>query len=310
MKIVVIGAGGVGGYFGARLAHAGCDVTFIARGAHLEAMRRDGLRVRSANGNLHVSVKATGDPGTVGAADFVWIAVKLWDTEAAARSAQPMIGPSTTVVSFQNGVEKENVLRSLLPDAHLMGGVCYIAAVIAAPGLIEHTGTMARLEFGEFDGRRSEKSEALLAACLRAGIDAEIPADIRVAVWRKFVALVGLSATTTATRLPIGAVRSNPRTRQLLLDVVYEAAAVGRASGITIGDDLIESRLAQLDTWPAEMTSSMHQDLKRGNRLEVSWLSGAVVRLGAEMGVPTPCNRVIWDVLALWADGTQQDTRG
>ena len=159
-----------------------------------------------------------------------------------------MIGPATTVVSFQNGVEKEDVLRKMLPEAHLMGGVCYIAAVIGAPGVIAHTGTMARMEFGEFDGRKSEKAEALLAACRRAGVDAEIPADIRVAVWRKFIALVGLSATTTATRLPIGGVRANPRARQLLIDVVREAAAVGRAAGVAIGDDLVESRLAQLDT--------------------------------------------------------------
>ena len=138
-------------------------------------------------------------------------------------------------------------------------------------------------------------------------MDAEIPADIRVAVWRKFIALVGLSATTTATRLPIGGVRANPRARQLLIDVVREAAVVGRAAGVAIGDDLVESRLAQLDMWPAEMTSSMHQDLKRGNRLEVPWLSGAVVRLGAALGVPTPCNWVIWDVLAPWADGAPRE---
>jgi 2-dehydropantoate 2-reductase len=303
MKIAVLGSGGVGGYFGARLANTSADVTFIARGSHLEAMRRNGLRIESANGNLHIPVKVTDDPASVGPVDYVWIAVKLWDTESATQAAKPMIGPGTTVVSFQNGVEKENLLRGALPEVHLMGGVCYIAAVIGEPGVIVHTGKMARMEFGEFNGQRSEKAEALLTACLRAGVDAEIPADILVAVWRKFIMLVGLSATTTSVRLPIGAVRTNPRSRQLLIDIVSEAAAVGRAAGVAITDELVQSRLAQLDAWPAEMTSSMHQDLKRGNRLEVAWLSGAIVRLGAELGVPTPCNRVIWDVLAPWADG-------
>lgn len=304
MKIAIVGAGGVGGYFGARLAHAGCDVTFLARGAHLEAMRRDGLRVESAHGNLHESVMATDDPASAGTADVVAIAVKLWDTEAAAIAARPMVGPGTTVVSFQNGVEKEDVLRAALPGVHVMGGVSYIAATIARPGVIAHTGTMARLEFGEFDGTRSSAATALLDACRAAGIDAEVPDDISVAIWRKFIFLVGLSAVTSATRLPIGAWRANPRTRGLLLDIVREAMEVGRARGVALTEALFEARLAQFDGLPPEMTSSMHQDLKRGNRLEVPWLSGAVVRLGEAAGVPTPLNRAIWGVLAPYQDGT------
>ena len=303
VKIAVVGAGGVGGYFGARLAAAGEDVTFIARGAHLEAMRRDGLRVESANGNLHVQVRATDDPSSVGPVDWVWIAVKLWDTAAAAQSARPMIGPGTTVVSFQNGVEKEDVLRATLPDAHVMGGVSYIGAVIGRPGVIVHTGTMARLEFGEFDGTRPAKAEALLAACHAAGVDAGIPDDIRIAIWRKFIFLVALSAVTTATRLPLGPVRAHPRTKELAIGIAREAMAVGRARGVPVSDKLFEARLAHFESLPAEMTSSMHQDLKRGNRLELPWLSGAVVRLGEESGVPTPLNRAIWGVLAPYQDG-------
>ena len=303
MKIAVIGAGGVGGYFGARLAAAGYDVTFIARGAHLDAIRRDGLRVESANGNLHLNVAATADPATVGNADYIWIATKLWDTEAAAQTARTITGPSTTVVSFQNGVEKEDVLRAALPGAHVMGGVSYIGATIARPGVIAHTGTMARLEFGEFDGTRSGKAEALLVACQKANVDAEIPEDISVAIWRKFIFLVGLSAVTSATRLPIGGWRHYTRTRELLLGIVREAMEVGRALGVALTDELLQARLAQFEGLPAEMTSSMHQDLKRGNRLELPWLSGAVVRLGEAEGVPTPLNRAIWGVLFPYQDG-------
>jgi 2-dehydropantoate 2-reductase len=306
VKIAIMGSGGVGGYFGGRLAAAGYDVTFIARGAHLEAMRRDGLRVESANGSFHTAVQATSDPAEVGPVDYVCIAVKLWDTEAAARAAVPMVGPRTTVVSFQNGVEKEDVLRQVFPAPNLIGGVSYIAAVIGQPGVIAHTGTMARLVFGEFDGRRSERVMSLLEACRHAGIEAEVPENIEVAIWRKFTFLVGLSATTTATRQPIGVVRSVPRSRQLLIDIVGEAWQVGRARGVPLTDALYQEGLAHLDRLPHEMTSSMHQDLKRGNRLEVPWLSGAVVRLGQELGVATPLNRAIWDVLAPYQDGQGQ----
>jgi 2-dehydropantoate 2-reductase len=303
MKIAVIGAGGVGGYFGARLAASGEDVAFIARGAHLAAMRERGIEVRSANGDLRLPVRATGNPAEVGPVDWVWIAVKLWDTAAAAETARPMIGPGTSVVSFQNGVEKEDVLRAALPDAHLVGGVTYIGSTIAEPGVIRHTGTMARLEFGEFDNRRSEQVEALLGACLRARVDARIPSDIRAAIWQKYAYLVGMSGVTAAARVPVGEIRAHARTRRLLREIVEEAAAVGRALGVALSDEMIAARLEQFETLPAEMTSSMHQDLKRGNRLEVEWLNGAVVRLGERLGVPTPCNRAIWALLEPWAAG-------
>jgi 2-dehydropantoate 2-reductase len=303
VKIAVVGAGGVGGYFGGRLAAAGADVTFLARGSHYGALRDRGLQIKSAAGDLSLQVKIANHPSAVGVADWVWIAVKLWDTEDAAISARPMIGPSTTVVSFQNGVEKEDVLRRALPEAHLIGGVSYIAAMISEPGVIAHTGTLARLQFGEFDGRRTGKVTALLSACREAGIDAEVPDDIRLAVWSKFVLLVGLSGMTSATRLPIGEVRREPLTREMLHDAVREASAVGRAMGVRLDESFVEERLAMFDQWPAEMTSSMHQDLKKGNRLELEWLSGAVVRLGEAHGVPTPCNRAIRAVLAPYREG-------
>jgi 2-dehydropantoate 2-reductase len=299
-----MGSGGVGGYFGARLAQAGCDVGFIARGAHLAALRERGLVVESKLGNVSLPrVRATDDPTTLGSVDAVLISGKLWDTEAAVRAILPIAGPKTAVLSLQNGVQKDDVLRRILGDGPVIGGLCYIAATIAEPGVISHTGTMQKLVFGEYDGTRSARAEALLEACRRGGIDAELSQDIRKAIWEKFVFLVGLSATTTTVRLPIEPIRRHPRTRQFLLDAMREAVAVGRAQGVALRADYAEERLAFCDGLPAEMTSSMHNDLERGNRLEVDWLSGAVVQLGQEAGVPTPVNRAVSDILALHADG-------
>jgi 2-dehydropantoate 2-reductase len=299
-----MGSGGVGGYFGARLAQGGCDVGFIARGAHLAALRERGLVVESKLGNVSLSkVCATDDPATLGSVDVVLIGVKLWDTEAAARAISPIVGPETTVLSLQNGVQKDDVLRRVLGDRPILGGLCYIAATIARPGVISHTGTVQKLVFGEYDGRRSARAEALLEASRRAGIDAELSLEIRKAIWEKFVFLVGLSAVTTTIRLPIGPIRTNPRTRRFLLDTMREVVAVGRAQGVALSVEYAEGRLAFCDGLPAEMTSSMYHDLERGDRLEVDWLSGAVVELGQAAGVPTPVNRAVSDILALHADG-------
>lgn len=307
MKIAVMGSGGVGGYFGARLAQAGCDVSFIARGAHLAAIRERGLKVESKLGDIHLSpVRVTDDPRTLEPVDLVLFSVKLWDTEAAARSIASLFGPDTGIVSFQNGVQKDDILRGIFGDKAVMGGVGYIATAIARPGVIQHTGTMQRLVFGEYDGRRSPRVEALLAACRGGGIDAKLSADIRREIWEKFVFLVGLSGTTATTRLPIGPIRESPRTRAFLLDLMREAVAVGRAHGVALAEDYAEKRLAFCDGLPPDMTSSLHHDLERGNPLEVRWLSGGVVELGERVGVPTPVNRAVWDILALHAAGKKR----
>jgi len=299
-----MGTGGVGGYFGTRLALGGCDVTFIARGAQLAALRQRGLRVLSAVGNMHVErVTATDDPREVGPVDLVLFDVKLWDTEDAARLIVPMLGADTAVVSFQNGVLKDEVLRRLLGDRAVIGGVCYIAATIAEPGVILHTGAMQRLVFGEHDGVPFARTTAFLAACQRAGINAEISADIRRAIWEKFVFLLAMSGTTSAIGMPIGAIRARPQTRALLRDAMREVVAVGRSQGVSLAEDYVDNRLAFCDTLPAAMTSSMHQDLERGNRLEVDWLSGDVVRRGVATGVATPVSRVLHDVVVLHANG-------
>jgi 2-dehydropantoate 2-reductase len=305
MRIAIMGSGGLGGYFGARLVQGGAaDVHFVARGKHLEAMRRDGLRVEGPE-PIHVTpVHATDQPAKIGVADVVMLCVKLWDTQQAIEQIRPMVGPDTAIISFQNGVLKDQYLRAAFDERQLMGGVGYVATTIGEPGVIRQTGPMQRLLFGEFDGSRSARGEALLAACLAGGINAELSTDIVREIWQKYVFLVALSGTTTTIRKPIGPIRSNPQTRAFLLDVMKEVVAVGRAHGVALTDDFAQARLQFADGLAADMTSSMHHDLERGNRLEVRWLAGGVVELGQAKGVPTPLNRAIADILALHAEGT------
>jgi 2-dehydropantoate 2-reductase len=304
MKIAVIGAGGVGGYFGARLAATGTEVTFVARGAHLDAMKKSGLKVLSALGDLHLkSVRCTDDTGSIGPVDIVMIAVKLWSTEDAARSAKPLLGPDTAVVSFQNGVVAVDTLVAVLGKPHVMGGVANIAALIEEPGVIRHNGTMANLFFGELDGKPSARATGLLAECRKAGINAEIVADVHFAIWEKFTRLVTMSAITALTRLPIGPIREDPDTRELMRQIMQEVLAIGRAKGANFPPDLVDEQLAKIDSYPAGMVASMCGDLRRGNRLELPWLSGTVARLGKELGIPTPANQFVYAALKLYANG-------
>ena len=305
MRIVIMGAGGLGGYFGARLAAAGNDVAFVARGPHLAAIRQNGLRVESALGDLHLrDVVATDTPAALTPADVVMIAVKLWDTEAATEAVKPLVRPGTAVVSFQNGVGKDDVLTRILGRDAVIGGVGQIGVVIASPGVIRHTGTMAKLTFGELDNTRTARVEALLRVCIAAGIDAEIAPDINLAIWEKFAFLVPMSACTASMRSSIGPIRANPQTRAFLLDVMREVVAVGRALGINLAEDFAEQRMAFIEALPPQMTASMQGDLARGNRLELPWLSGAVVELGQRVGAATPLNRAVAAILALYANGS------
>lgn len=303
MRIAVMGAGGLGGYFGARLCLGGADVHFVARGRHLQAMRDDGLRVVGPE-PLHVArVDATDDARSIGTVDLVMLCVKLWDTDTALEQIRPLVGANTAIISFQNGVLKDQALRAAFGTGPVMGGVGYVAATIDRPGVIRQTGTMQRLVFGEFDGSRSARGEAFLEACLAGGINAELSGDILREIWQKFVFLAALSGTTTTIRKPIGPIRENPQTRSFFLDVMREVVAVGRAHGVNLPEDYAELRLKLADDVAYEMTSSMHHDLERGNPLEVRWLAGAVVELGRRKGVPTPLNRAIADILALHASG-------
>ena len=304
MKIVVMGSGGVGGYFGARLAKGGADVTFVARGAHLAAMRQHGLAVEGGPDDIYLpTVKAVEDPAAIGVVDLVMFAVKLWDTESAIAHIRPIVGPDTAVISFQNGVLKDKYQAHAFGLPRIKGGVCYEATAIARPGVIGRTGTLERMVFGEFDGAASARATRFLDACLASGIKAELANDIRREIWEKFVFLVALSGATTTMRSAIGPIRTNPQTRAFLLDVMREVVAVGRAQSINLPEDYAERRLRLADDLAPDMTSSMHHDLERGNRLEVRWLSGSVVELGHAVGVPTPLNRAIADILALRAEG-------
>lgn len=294
MKLLVLGAGGVGGYFGAKLAQSGHDVAFIARGRHLAAIREQGLHVISANGDMHVAQPTvTLDPATLPPVDVVLFAVKLWDTEQAAEQVRPLVATGGIVVPFQNGVESIERIGAVLGPERVMGGVAYIAATIAEPGVIAHTGTMARLRFGAVFPAQQSAAEALVAASQRAGIDVMLVADIRRALWEKFVFLASLSGLTSIARQPLGVLRSDPDSRATFEAAMREVWTLGRARDIALDDDFIAQQMKFLDGLPHEMTSSMHKDLIAGNRLEAPWLSGAVARMANEIGVAAPVHATI-----------------
>jgi 2-dehydropantoate 2-reductase len=303
MRIAIIGAGGVGGYFGARLIASGADVTFVARGAHLMAIQQNGLRVESPKGHLHLQpVNATDDVRTVGPADIVLLTVKMYDLERAAAALPPLIAPHTVVVTLQNGVEAVDIVSRHVGREHVAGGVAYVAAVIAEPGLIRHT-SLESLIFGELDGRPSERLAALEAACKHAGVNARASDHIDVDLWSKFARLSVFSGMTAVTRSPIGVLRSDPELLALLQSACEETALVARARGIGLPDALMQEIMRMVEELPHHAKSSMLEDLERGRRLELPWLSGAVVRLGREAGVPTPIHAFIATVLKPHVNG-------
>ncbi len=304
MKIVVMGTGGVGGYFGARLAASGEDVRFVARGAHLDAIKRDGLRITSKLGDLTVRPeKVSASAAEVGPADFVMIAVKLWGTQEAIDAVRPLIGPSTVVASFQNGVGAIDALKKAFGDKNVLGGVAHIATTIGEPGIITHTGTMAKLTVGEPSGGISPRVAAIAEAAKKAGIDVIASDDINRSIWEKFVFLATFSGVTTLTRLPKGPIFADADMKKMFTEAFNEACAVARARGVRLAADHETRGLAWADGLPAEMKSSMLHDFERGNRIEVEWLSGAVARLGGEAGVPTPVHRTIYAALKQFASG-------
>jgi 2-dehydropantoate 2-reductase len=297
-----MGSGGVGGYFGARLQQAGNRVSFIARGRHLEALQTKGLSVRSSLGDAQLKVRAFQDPREAGAADAVLFAVKLWDTEGAAEQIKPAGG---FVIPFQNGVESIERLGKVLGRERVMGGSAYIATRIAAPGVIEHTGTMARMRFGAVIESQRAAAQSFFDACKAAGINAELADDIALVNWEKFVFLVAVSGTTTLARAPLGVVRADPDLRWMFEQAMRETWTVGKRRGIRLADDFVEKQMAFLDTMPAEMRASMLHDLEAGNRLEAPWLCGAVVRMAAELGMEAPVNRAIYGALKPYVNGSQ-----
>ena len=309
MRIAVMGAGGVGGYFGARLAQAGKDVAFIARGRHLLALRSDGLTLKSPLGDARLKVRAFEDPAEAGAADVVLFAVKLWDTESAAERSRPLVAGGGMVIPFQNGVESIERISAVLGRERVMGGAAYIAGRIAEPGVIVQTGPMARLRFGPVLPAQRPAAEAFLAACRGAKIEAELSEDIVRVLWEKFVLLVALSAATTLTRRPVGTVRSDPDMRWLFEAAMREAWEVGRRRGVALANDLVAKTLAFADGLPHEMKASMLGDLEAGGRLEAPWLSGAVARMARDAGLEAPVNRTVYAALKPYVDGSQGKAR-
>jgi 2-dehydropantoate 2-reductase len=307
MRIAIVGSGGVGGYFGGRLAASGADVTFLARGAHLEALRTRGLRITSPKGDVHLPrVQVAGDTADIGPVDVVLFAVKLYDAESALSTLPPLIGAGTVVVPLQNGVDSVPMLTNAVGREHTAGGTCYVSAVIAEPGVIKHT-AMDHLIFGELDRTRSPRLLALLEACRPAGFRSTLSDDITLDIWTKFVRLSVLSGMTTAARSPLGVVRDNPDLWQMLKDALAEGMAVAHASGIGVSNATVDEVTHAYGVLPAQTKSSMLEDLERGRRIELPWLSGAVVRIGRDVGVPTPTHRFINAVLTPHVNGSTTD---
>jgi 2-dehydropantoate 2-reductase len=304
MRIAVIGAGGVGGAFGAALAKAGSDVTFVARGAHLSAMKAKGLKVVGPRGDVHLSpTQATDNPANIAPVDFVLFCVKLWDVESAGAAIRPLMRAGTAVIPLQNGIDASERLIPILGPEAVMGGVAQISATIAEPGVIRQTGTFMRLVFGELDGRPSQRGATFHALCQRAGFEGVNSNDILGALWEKFVLLATNSSVVALTRLPFGKLRDDPDVFALFAKGYAEVVALARARGINLPADLETRALQNTRTFPAEMMPSMAVDLLRGNRLELPWLAGKVVALGRELRIPTPTFDVMYAALKPYANG-------
>ena len=298
MRIAVFGTGAVGGYFGGRLAQAGGDVVFIARGKQLQALQDQGLLVDSPKGDFVLrSVQATDDPVQVGVVDAVIVGVKAWQVTEAARACRPLIGPKTFVVPLQNGVEAPDQLAAVLGAEHVLGGLCRIVSFVVAPGHIQHAGLEPYVALGELDNRPSERAERLCAAFERAGVAAEIPLDIQVALWQKFLFIASFSGVGAVTRASAGVLRSRPETRQMLQQAMAEVLAVAAARQIAVPGETIEQTMTLIDGLPPGGTASMQRDIMAGRPSELESQNGAVVRLGQKVGVSTPLHAFIYHSL-------------
>ena len=305
MRIAVVGAGGVGGGFGAALAKAGADVVFVARGAHLAAMKSEGLKVQGGRGETHlVPTRATDNPAEIGKVDIVLFCVKLWDVESAGERIRPLIGPDTAVIPLQNGIDAAERLIPILGPSAVMGGVAQISASIVAPGLIEQVGSFMRMIFGELDGKRSKRAGDFLALCLQAGFDATLSEQIQTELWMKFILLASNASVMALARQPIGKLRDDPDLRPIFLAAWQETIDVGRASGVALPADALDKILDFTSHAPPAMKASMALDLDRGNRLELPWLGGKVVELGLKLSIPTPTHRMMYAMLKPYIMGT------
>jgi 2-dehydropantoate 2-reductase len=298
MRIAVMAAGAVGGYFGARLAAAGHDVAFIARGAHRDAMRRDGLKIESSLGDLHLKgLSVTDDPREVGPVDVVLFAVKLWDTETAGERARPLLGPKTRLITLQNGVDSVERLAPLLGNEATIGGATYVVTTIARPGVIRHTGTIARIRCGRLDRRPDPGLAGYVEEMKTAKLDITLSDNMLLDLWKKFVLLSGTSGITASTRQPLGVIRDDEDMRALLYKLMHETMAVGRAAGVEFAPDFPAELDRAVAGFAPDMRASMANDLAAGNRLELDWLAGKVVALGRKYAVPTPAQEAVYAIL-------------
>jgi 2-dehydropantoate 2-reductase len=306
MRIAAMAAGAVGGYFGGRLAAAGHDVAFIARRAHLDALRKDGLKIESVHGDLHLkSVTATDDPKSVGAVDVVLFAVKLWDTEKAAELARPLVGPATRVITLQNGVDSYERVSPILGEDQTVAGTAYIATVLRAPGVVSHTSKFAMMRCGRIDGAPDAKLAAFVEAAKAANIDIQPQEDMNRERWQKFIFLSAMAGANCVTRLPLGRLLADPDTRAFYRKLMEECLTVGQKSGARVPDEWVDDRMVFSDNAPPGMKASMLHDLEAGNRLELDWLTGKVVSLGRELGVPTPASEAVYAAVKLHRMGRQ-----
>jgi 2-dehydropantoate 2-reductase len=299
MKVAIVGAGGVGGYFGARLAQAGEDVVFIARGEHLRAMTSKGLRVDSINGDFRVDpARATDDPATVGEVDYILVAVKSWQLREAIETMRPMVGEKTSIVPLLNGVEAPDQLSRVFGAERVLGGLCSVISMIAGPGHVSHVSVKPVISFGELNRRRSDRGERLQNAFSRTeGVQANIPDDIQGAMWKKFLLITPWGGLGALTRAPIGVTRSLPETRALLERAMEEIYLLAQARKVAMERKSVAEAMAFLDNLPPEGTASMQRDIMAGRPSEIDAQNGAVVRLGKEAGVETPVNGMIYSSL-------------
>ncbi len=306
MRIATMAAGAVGGYFGARLADAGHDVFFIARGAHLAAIKKNGLTIESVHGDLKLpNPNVTDDPVSIGPVDIVLFAVKLWDTEQAAKAARPLLGPDSRLITFQNGVDSVERISAVLGAGRVIGGATYIATTIAAPGVIKHTSQFARLVVGRPDKKPDARLQAFVDVGKLAKLDIALAADIERELWNKFIFLTAMSGATAGLRSSIGAIRADPELRGFFRALMEEAFAVGKAKGVALDPAYIDERMDFLLKIEPGMKASMAHDLERGNRLELDWLAGKVRALGQQYGIPTPASDTVYTVLKLYRIGAK-----
>lgn len=304
MRIAIMGAGGVGGFYGGRLAQAGHDVTFITRGEHLRAIQEKGLSLVGAGGDALIQgAKATDDPAQIEPVDYVLFCVKLFDTEDAARAIRPLLSQGGVCITLQNGVDGQQRIAAVVGNDRVIGGIAFVSAVIESPGVIRYNSKSPSIRFGESDGRMSERATLFRDACKAAGFNAEIVADIRSALWHKFVGLTVNAALTSLVRKPAGVCYHDPDLLALARSGFEEAAAVARAMGIALPDDIVEWQVRNHQNFPPEMYASMYHDLARSRRLELESLSGLIVRKGRELGVPTPFHTMAYACLKPYIAG-------